>query len=124
MLNKRLKILQVYEKGLQNCFDFKNRGNIFRVSRDTPRKPAKRSYVYFHENCICGDKNISDLDYGGDNLSHPFTRVFGKILDKSIDFNYSGTQISPFFFKDVEALCPHSHSPFLVISQDSFVILT
>ena len=43
-------------------------------------KPAKIGYVDFLENCICGDKNISDLDYGGDHLSHPYTHVFGKIF--------------------------------------------
>ena len=25
-------------------------------------------------------KNISDLDYGGDNLLHPYTHIFGKIF--------------------------------------------
>ena len=65
MLSKRLKILHEYQKELQNWFD---------------QKPTKRSYVDFLENCICGDKNISDLDYGDDNLSHPYTHVFGKIF--------------------------------------------
>ena len=44
------------------------------------KKTAKRGYVDFVEKCICADKNISNLDYGGggDNLSHPYTHVFGK----------------------------------------------
>ena len=54
------------------------------MSRDIPQKPAKRGYVDFLENCICGDKNISDLDYGGDNLSHPYTHVSGKIFVATI----------------------------------------
>ena len=41
------------------------------MSPDITQKP---------ENCICGDKSISDLDYGGDNLSHPYTHVFGEIF--------------------------------------------
>ena len=82
MLSKRLKILQVYEKGLQN------RRNIFRVSRDISEKPAKRGYVDFLENCICDDKNISDLDYGSDNPSHPYTHVFGKTLMAASDIRF------------------------------------
>ena len=58
----------------------KNGCNVFHVTRDILQKPAKRSYVDFLENCICGDKNISDFEYGGDNLSHPYTHVFGKIF--------------------------------------------
>ena len=47
MLNKRLKIVHVY---------------------DIPQKLAKRDSVDFLENCICGDKNISDFDYGGETF--------------------------------------------------------
>ena len=50
------------------------------MSRDIPQKPAKRGYVDLLENRICGDKDFSDLDNRGDNLSHPYTHVFGKIF--------------------------------------------
>ena len=50
------------------------------MSRNIPQIPEKPGYVDFLENCICGDKNISDLDYGGDNLLHPYTHVFDKIF--------------------------------------------
>ena len=50
------------------------------MSRDIPQKLAKNSYVDFFENCIYGDKNISDFDYGGDNLSRPYNHVFCKIF--------------------------------------------
>ena len=70
MLNKRLKILQVYKKWLQ--------------------KPAKKGFVDFLENCICGDKNILDLGYGVDSLSQSYTHVFGKIFVAAsvIHYNY------------------------------------
>ena len=58
----------VYEKGLQNCLDLKT-GAIFSTCP---------------ENCICGDKNISHLDYGGDNLSHSYNHVFGTILKQNM----------------------------------------
>ena len=45
------------------------------MSQDIPQKPAKRGYVDFLENRICGDKNISDLDYGGDNLSQGGVKI-------------------------------------------------
>ena len=80
MLSKRLKILHVYEKGLQNCCDLKTGAISSTCLEIYPQKPTTRGYVNFLENCICGDKNISDLDYGGDNLSHPYTHVFGKIF--------------------------------------------
>ena len=58
MFSKRLKILHVYEKMLQNSFDLKT-GAISNT---------------------CPEQNISDFDYGGDNLSHPCSHVFGKIF--------------------------------------------
>ena len=39
-----------------------------------------RREVNLCKNSICGDQKILDLDYGGDNLSHPYTHVFGKIF--------------------------------------------
>ena len=80
MLSKRLDILHVYEKRLQNCFDSKTGAISSTCPEIYPKKTAKRSYVDFLENCICGDKNITHLDYGGNNLSHPYTYVFGKIF--------------------------------------------
>ena len=55
----------MYIKKGYKIFWPKNWRNSFRVSRDIPQKPAKRAYVDFLKNCICGDKNISDLYYAG-----------------------------------------------------------
>ena len=45
-----------------------------------PQKPAKKGYIDFLENYICGDKNITDFYYGCNNLSDPYTHVYGKIF--------------------------------------------
>ena len=49
--------------------------------RYTPKTAQKVVMSIFLETVFaCGDKNITDLDYGGDNLTHPYTHVFGKIF--------------------------------------------
>ena len=62
MLNKRLEILHVYEKRLRNCFDLKTGAISSACPEIYPKKREKGGYVGFLKNCICGDKNILDLD--------------------------------------------------------------
>ena len=45
MLSKRLEILHVYEKGLQNCFDLKTGAISSACPEIYPKKPAKKGYV-------------------------------------------------------------------------------